>query len=842
MVNPLSNAAYLLPPLITVVASLALIGLVWRGTRMSFNSCLFCGFLLSLGLWGLLLFGMRSSPDVHRAVVWDRALPAAFYLTFVLYYHFTLAYTNARGQRRILLASYLFLAVILALTPTDLMVERMRLEHYGYAPVVGPALVPVSIAGVLLMGGGAYNLVRRYKASTSYEERNRLLYLIIAILFPLTGSFLDALSNLPPVGIWSTLVFCVLCSVAILKYHLLDIRVVVRKSLVYLVASAVIAIPYAGILIILTHTLRTAIEPWWAHAFVILLLAILLRPLYSRAQHLVDRLFYRDRYDYLRALQRFSLETRSIAGTEELGATLVNLVRGALRSSNACLLLPSRGSSGLAVASCVGLDDPPSGVVLRSQGLLAKWLKLHGSILSYREFNIIPELQSLGHTEKQKLEELRAELYVPIKTREGELSGVLVLGEKLSQQDYSDADRGVLSSLAGQMATTLENARLYSDALRARENLETWLNSMTDGVKIVNADYTIQFMNEAAVEAFGSRVGDKCWTALGKHTACPGDCAARHFLYGITKTLRMDQSKRVGFHYSQSVGDRQYDVAAAPLLNPDGSLSIIVVLRDVSERKQAEQRERLLQQELDLSARLASIGRLVSGVAHEINNPLTGIMGFSQRLLKKSTDEEVRIPLERIHNEAQRAAKVVQNLLTFARNHKPKKENLDVNDIVKKTLELRAYELRTNNIEVVTDLATNLPKIMADFYRIQEVFLNIILNAEQAMTEAKSRGRLSIKTEEMKGCVRISFTDDGRGISAEDLDRIFDPFFTTREERGGTGLGLSVCHGVVVEHGGRIYAERKLGKGITFLVELPMRSEELDKNKVADEEPGRRSR
>jgi len=242
---------------------------------------------------------------------------------------------------------------------------------------------------------------------------------------------------------------------------------------------------------------------------------------------------------------------------------------------------------------------------------------------------------------------------------------------------------------------------------------------------------------------------------------------------------------------------------------------------DITERKQAEEREKKLQQELSISSRLAAVGELAAGVAHEINNPLTGVLGFSERLLRKSTDEEVRRDLERIHNEAQRITKVMDNLRTFTRRREPEKQYSDINDIVRMTLELRAYELKTGNIEVVTDFTPSLPEVEVDSHQIQEVFLNIILNAEQAMTETHGRGKLTIKTGKIKDYVRISLTDDGPGIPAEHLDRLFDPFFTTRGEQGGTGLGLSVCHSIVTQHGGRLYVKSKPGKGATFFVELP---------------------
>jgi len=253
-----------------------------------------------------------------------------------------------------------------------------------------------------------------------------------------------------------------------------------------------------------------------------------------------------------------------------------------------------------------------------------------------------------------------------------------------------------------------------------------------------------------------------------------------------------------------------------------------------AERKRLEEREKRLQEELYLSSRLASIGELAAGVAHELNNLLTGIVGFSQRLLRKSTGQAASQDLARIHNEAQRAAKVVQNLLAFARRHELNKQYSDINEILGRALELRAYELRTSNIELVVELASGLPQVMADFGQIQEVFLNIILNAEQAVTEANRGGKLSVKTRKIRDYIEVCFTDDGPGIAAKRLGKVFDPFFTTRGEKGGTGLGLSVCHGIVREHGGRIYVKSKPGKGATFIVELPAITEEIDESKVAE--------
>jgi CheY-like chemotaxis protein len=167
-------------------------------------------------------------------------------------------------------------------------------------------------------------------------------------------------------------------------------------------------------------------------------------------------------------------------------------------------------------------------------------------------------------------------------------------------------------------------------------------------------------------------------------------------------------------------------------------------------------------------------------------------------------------------------ADIVKGMLTFARQTKPERTIVDINEVIEVSLRLRAYELATNNIKVTTNLAPDLPLTVADPGQLQQVFLNLIINAEMEMKLAHGKGKLAIKTEQIDNTIRISFRDDGPGITGENLERIFDPFFTTREAGKGTGLGLSICHGIVTEHKGRTYVESRLGHGATFIIELPI--------------------
>ena len=247
------------------------------------------------------------------------------------------------------------------------------------------------------------------------------------------------------------------------------------------------------------------------------------------------------------------------------------------------------------------------------------------------------------------------------------------------------------------------------------------------------------------------------------------------------------------------------------------------VMRYAIERKRMEAEKGEIERKAQLASRLASIGELASGAAHEINNPLTGVIGCAQLLLaRKGIPEDIRQDVEIINEGAQRVANIVKKLLVFARQTRPEQRYVNINELIRNTLDLQAYALAANNIKVTLQLARDLPMTTADPSQLQQVFLNLIMNAETEMKLAHDKGKLSIKTELVDNIIRISFKDNGPGIAKENLESIFDPFFTTREVGEGTGLGLSICYGIMKEHGGRIWAESEPGKGATLIIELPV--------------------
>ncbi len=238
--------------------------------------------------------------------------------------------------------------------------------------------------------------------------------------------------------------------------------------------------------------------------------------------------------------------------------------------------------------------------------------------------------------------------------------------------------------------------------------------------------------------------------------------------------------------------------------------------------RQARQRLDGAKQQLIQAEKLTALGELVAGVAHELNNPLAAIMGYVQLLLARDIPTDVKRRLETVCTEAERMARIVKNLLTFARKHPPEKRPLGLNGIIEKTLELKAYHFRVNRIEVETDLDPALPMTMLDFHQVQQVLINLLNNAEQAMTEKGKGGRLKLRTRAVDGRIEARVTDTGPGIGPDAQPHIFEPFFTTKKEGKGTGLGLSMCYGIMQEHGGGIRFESEPGHGATFILDFPI--------------------
>jgi len=269
-------------------------------------------------------------------------------------------------------------------------------------------------------------------------------------------------------------------------------------------------------------------------------------------------------------------------------------------------------------------------------------------------------------------------------------------------------------------------------------------------------------------------------------------------------------------------------------MNPQSSqlamLHIEAIVRDVSDRKKREDQSRDGRYQMLQAEKMAALGQTISGVAHELNNPLATILSWAERLSERQVDDKTKQGLEVILGESERAARIVRNLLTFARKRQTTRAMVDLNQLVRETLALRAYEQKVSNIQVNEALATGVPDVFADGHQIKQVLLNLLINAEQACIGANGRGTIVVRTyhDADRGSAVLEVNDDGPGIPEDRQGKVFDPFFTTKEVGQGTGLGLTVAYAIVQEHSGRIWLTSKKGQGTSFFIELPVSGQHLN--------------
>jgi PAS domain S-box-containing protein len=414
--------------------------------------------------------------------------------------------------------------------------------------------------------------------------------------------------------------------------------------------------------------------------------------------------------------------------------------------------------------------------------------------------------------------DFRSILVVPL-TFGAEVLGTLCLKSARVRQEYSPSELNFCNAVARASANALKNALLHDQVQQessryrdAVEKLSRILDHSPDLILTTDNEGSVTEFNHGAEQLLGSSRD----SVLGQHyrnlfRECADDLIDRIRSEGrlANYTCQFRRSDGVELTLELNVSALKDDAGE--------TAGAVWVGRDVTELKSAQLQ--LLQ-----AKKLSSIGEVISGVAHELNNPLSGVLGFSQLLVARHPNSPVTRELEKIYESAQRCQKIVKNLLSFARVHKPERKYLGVNGIIDKTLELRRYQLEVNNIEVVRDFDADLPRTMLDFHQMQQVFLNLINNAQQAISASRERaGRLTARTRKIGETIRIEISDNGEGMDQDTLEKVFDPFFTTKEQGRGTGLGLSVSYGIVKEHGGRIYARSRRGEGATFVIEIPIR-------------------
>jgi PAS domain S-box-containing protein len=407
---------------------------------------------------------------------------------------------------------------------------------------------------------------------------------------------------------------------------------------------------------------------------------------------------------------------------------------------------------------------------------------------------------------------------VPLRGRRRALGVLAVEGVRFDSGDaFDDVDR--LEEVARRLSVAIENLWLLEDVLRSRRELESTVNSLADLVVVCDAHWRVTHSNAAFTRRLDKRADE-----VFEHDA--REFFSADLLQWLAQLTDIRGSANQ-FH-TQEWQEPQlggtFLITASPLLSRDDErMGMVVVARDITDKTREAAERAELRSRLTQSEKLAALGQFVAGIAHELNNPLQGVIGHLELMLHGTSQmpPRARRDLKIVFREADRAAKIVHNLLVFAGSRRITRRRLNVNLVVQRTVSLRAAACASAGIDVVKRLEPKLSRVAGDSLLLQQALLNVLVNAEQALAGTVGQRRIEIHTFARDDRVVVQVTDNGPGIPREALPRLFEPFFTTKEVGKGTGLGLAIAYGIAQEHGGELHASSRPAGGARFTLELP---------------------
>lgn len=413
---------------------------------------------------------------------------------------------------------------------------------------------------------------------------------------------------------------------------------------------------------------------------------------------------------------------------------------------------------------------------------------------------------------------------VPLRGRRRALGTLVIEGIRIETGDeHNMLDR--LDEVGRQLSVAIENLWLLEDVLRSRRELEHTVNALADLVVVVDRELRVSHSNQAFARRMGRPTDDILEHQLS-------DFLGPELETWLHRLLERGAPSRVR---SQELHDSKLGATflftVSPLMGRDNQWNgLVIVARDVSEQARYEAERTELRDRLTQSEKLAALGQFVAGIAHELNNPLQGVLGHVELVLHTSThlSPRTRRDLKLVFREADRAAKIVHNLLVFAGSRRITRRRLNLGLVVGRALALRATACAAAGIEVVRDLRRKLPRIAGDSLLLQQAVLNILVNAEQALVGVDGPRRIEVSTTARGRSVEVRIADNGPGIPLDVLPRLFEPFFTTKEVGKGTGLGLAIAYGIVQEHGGELHATNLPEGGAVFTLRLPLGSDAVE--------------
>jgi two-component system NtrC family sensor kinase len=604
---------------------------------------------------------------------------------------------------------------------------------------------------------------------------------------------------------------------AIVRYRLRDVEVIIKRGLGYTAFGAASLALYAAMRKITGFVFPTDADDhnWIIAALATLVIVLLARPVKDAMQNALDRVFYRDRYDYRRALVAFARDLNSDLDVVRLSQRLVARIVETLVVDRMALMLANEQSGDFTSIGDYGFAQPVPRLP-RSSSMMARLDGAHTVALD----DPIAAARFVAE-EVEFWRDAGTYYFVPC-VFEGRTIAVLALGRKETDEPFNSEDLGLLTAVAGQVATAIENGRLYrqlrlkaEEVGRMREFNENILESLDDGLVVFDGDERIVRWNRALEGFYGierdAAIGRALAEIFDAHFVGALRAARQEHPYGAT-LYRVPLSSREATPQRLLV-----NATEVPLQNAAGDDEVVgtlLLLEDITDRVR-------LEEQLQISEKMASIGLLAAGVAHEVNTPLTGISSFTQMLLDGADPNDPRtVLLEKIERQTFRAAKIVNGLLNLSRPGSASNDRVDIdlNAVVSDVFALLEHQFEVGSIKVRRDLSSGPVVVRGIEHQLQQVFLNLFLNARDAMPRG---GWLSVATRVVDGQAFAEIADTGSGIPPEQLARIYDPFFTTKAIGRGTGLGLSITYGIVHEHDGMIRCDSAVGQGTRFTLMLP---------------------
>ena len=609
-----------------------------------------------------------------------------------------------------------------------------------------------------------------------------------------------------------SLVLIPLCfGYAIIRYRLMDVDIIFKRGLAYTAASGGVVAVYIAFVALVGALFHTAWPSGMMGGVIaIVVAAFLFQPFRDWIQARLDRFFYRDRLDYRRTLIEFGRTLTSEVRLDPMLASVMDRISQALLVDRLAIFIQDEvhpGTYRLTRSVGVRYTGPLDISFLdEEQKPFVHGVLFYESARAAREF---------APSVRQTLEQLDLNYFIPCRIRD-HAAAVLGVGKTVDGDFLSSEDVELLLTIAGYLAIALDNAQMYNSLEqkaaqieRLKDFSENIVESLNVGVLALDLDGAVESWNTQLERLIGvprqEAVGRKVVHVL------PPDLMAEIAARASDERI----SSLYKFHMRNLTGrNLVVNVSIAPLVGKSGDrIGRLILVDDITQRIRME--EQMVQTE-----KLTSLGLLAAGVAHEVNTPLAVISNYIQMLAKQLPAGDPRHQLiEKVVKQTFRASEIVNNLLNFSRTGAAEFTEVNLNAVVEETLSLVAHPFRTAHVQVSRNLQEELPPVLGSNNKLQQVFLNLFLNARDSMP---SGGMVEIRTASHNGSVEIEITDTGSGIPRENLHRIFDPFFTTKSMGRGTGLGLSVSYGIIKEHAGKVDVRSTQGKGTSFRLEFPV--------------------